>query len=197
MILPGCTAVAGVGFVIAALADPCARQPAIAAPGGVAVAGNIENSPISVINKTVNNQDPALLAALTKTFADQTAATAEARAKAEAKAAELAQKLGFTASAVAEFFKILGEQNVLQNKIPVRLMRSPLISRRLVTSWRPLSQMIRTRPNSHAPRKTRSTPGGWRKPTIFFTRPRKRSSRPSDKRESSGRERRRPKTVML
>jgi len=52
------------------------------------------------------------LAALTKTFADQIAATAEAKAKAEAKAAELAEKLGLTTKAVAEFFKILGEQNV-------------------------------------------------------------------------------------
>jgi hypothetical protein len=123
MILPGCTAVAALGFFMAAaVVDPCAGQPIVTAPGGVAVGGNIENSPVRVINKTVNSQDPAVLAALTKTFADQIAATAEAEAKAEAKAAELAQKLGFTASAVAEFFKILDEQNVPQKKIPVRLI---------------------------------------------------------------------------
>jgi hypothetical protein len=86
------------------------------------VGGNLENSPVNIINKTVNNQDPAVLAAMAKTFADQMAATTEARAKAEAKAAELAQKLGFTASAVAEFFKILGEQNVPEKKIPARLV---------------------------------------------------------------------------
>src|SRR3954451_16294628 len=70
----------------------------------------------------VNKQDPAVLAAMTKTFSDQMAATTEARAKAEAKAAELAQKLGFTSSAVAEFFKILGEQKVPEEKIPARLI---------------------------------------------------------------------------
>jgi hypothetical protein len=96
---------------------PCTGQQTVTASGGVAVGGNIENSPISIIN----NQDPAVLTAITKTFTDQIAATADAKAKAEAKAAKLAQKLGFTTSAVAEFFKTLGEQNVPQEKIPVRL----------------------------------------------------------------------------
>ena len=123
MIRPGCTAVAALGFFIAAaVIDPCAAQPIVMAPGDVAAGGSIENSQVSMINKTVNNQDPAVLAALTKTFTDQIAATAEAKAKAEANTAELAQKLGFTASTVAEFFKILGEQNVPQKKIPVRLI---------------------------------------------------------------------------
>ena len=57
---------------------------------------------------TINQQDPAVLAAMAKVFADQMSATAEARAKAEARAAELAVKLGFTTSAVSEFFRILG-----------------------------------------------------------------------------------------
>ena len=161
MIRPGCTAVAALGFFIAAaVIDPCAAQPIVMAPGDVAAGGSIENSQVSMINKTVNNQDPAVLAALTKTFTDQIAATAEAKAKAEANTAELAQKLGFTASTVAEFFKILGEQNVPQKKIPVRLIEIATHSRRLVTSWRPSSQMHRRRPNSRAPRKTCSTPGG-------------------------------------
>src|SRR6266851_3257775 len=86
---------------------------------GVAVGGSVSNS---TINNTVNKQDPAVLAAMTKIFADQMAVTTEARAKAEAKAAEVAQKLGFTSTAVAEFFKILGEQNVPEEKIPVRLI---------------------------------------------------------------------------
>jgi tetratricopeptide (TPR) repeat protein len=117
MILPRCTAVAALGFFIAAaVIDPCAAQPIVLAPGGVAAGGSIENNQISIINKTVNNQDPAVLAALTKTFTDQIAA------KAEAKAAELAQKLGFTTSAVAKFFKILGERNVAEKKIPARLI---------------------------------------------------------------------------
>ena len=84
----------------------------------MAVGGNVENSPITIIN----NQDPAVLAAITKTFTDQLAASVEARTRADTKAAELAQKLGFTASAVAEFFKILGEQNVPQEKIQARLV---------------------------------------------------------------------------
>jgi hypothetical protein len=56
------------------------------------------------------NGDPAVLAAMAKTFADQMTATAEAKAQADAKAAELAAKLGFTSAALGEFFKILGEQ---------------------------------------------------------------------------------------
>ena len=51
-----------------------------------------------------------------------TAATAEAKARAEIKAAELATKLGITFSAVAEFFKILGEQDVPEDKIQFRLI---------------------------------------------------------------------------
>jgi hypothetical protein len=77
------------------------------------------NSPIQ---NTINKQDPAVLAAMAKTFADQMAASTEARAKAEAKAAALAKELGFTSSAVAEFFKILGEQNVPEEKVPARLI---------------------------------------------------------------------------
>src|SRR6516165_9015420 len=42
----------------------------------------------STINNTINKQDPAVLAAMTKTFADQMAASSEAKAQAEGKAAE-------------------------------------------------------------------------------------------------------------
>jgi hypothetical protein len=76
----------------------------------------------STINNTINKQDPAVLAAMAKTFADQLAATTEAKAQADAKAAELATKLGFTSAAVVEFFKILGEQNVPEEKVPARLI---------------------------------------------------------------------------
>jgi tetratricopeptide (TPR) repeat protein len=86
---------------------------------GIAISGSVSNS---TINNTVNKQDPAVLAAMTKTFADQMATTTEARVRAEAKAADLAQKLGFTSSAVTEFFRILGEQNVPEEKIPARLI---------------------------------------------------------------------------
>ncbi len=111
-------------FLAAALAAAVSHVVKAASDGptaieGVAVGGSVSNS---TINNTVNKQDPAVLAAMTKIFADQMAVTTEARAKAEAKAAEVAQKLGFTSTAVAEFFKILGEQNVPEEKIPVRLI---------------------------------------------------------------------------
>jgi tetratricopeptide (TPR) repeat protein len=80
----------------------------------------------STINNTINKQDPAVLAAMTKTFADQMAASSEAKAQAEGKAAELATKLGFTSAAVVEFFKILGEQDVPEQKVPARLIEVAL-----------------------------------------------------------------------
>jgi tetratricopeptide (TPR) repeat protein len=86
---------------------------------GISIEGSVSNS---TINNTVNQQDPAVLAAMAKTFADQMTATTEAKAQAEAKAAELATKFGFTAAAVGEFFKILVEQNVPEEKIPARLI---------------------------------------------------------------------------
>jgi len=85
----------------------------------IVIGGSVSNS---AIYNTVNKQDPALLAAMAKTFADQMATTTEAQSQAEAKAAELATKLGFTSAAVVEFFKILGEQNVPEEKIPARLI---------------------------------------------------------------------------
>ena len=85
----------------------------------IAIGGSVSNS---TINNTINKQDPAVLAAMTKTFADQMTATTEAKAQAEAKAAELATKLGFTSAAVGEFFKTLGEQAVPEEKVPVRLI---------------------------------------------------------------------------
>ena len=89
------------------------------ATDSIVIGGSVTNS---TINNTINQQDPAVLATMAKTFADQMAATTEAKAKAEAKAAELAAKFGFTSSAVAEFFKILGEQNVPDEKVPTRLI---------------------------------------------------------------------------
>ena len=85
---------------------------------GIAIEGSVSNS---TINNTINKQDPAALAAMAKTFADQMAATTEAKAQADARAAELATKLGFTSAAVVEFFKILGEQDVPEEKVPARL----------------------------------------------------------------------------
>src|SRR5215472_15175596 len=72
---------------------------------------------------TINQQDPAVLAAMAKVFADQMSATAEARAQAEARAAGLAAKLGFTTSAVTEFLRILGQQDVREDTINERLVQ--------------------------------------------------------------------------
>src|SRR3974390_2205630 len=60
------------------------------------------NTSIGVNNGqvTINTVDPNVLAAMAKTFANEMAATTAARAQAEAKAAELATKLGFTSAAV-------------------------------------------------------------------------------------------------
>jgi hypothetical protein len=86
---------------------------------GIAIEGSVSHS---TINNTVNKQDPAALAAMAKTFADQMTATTEAKAQAEARAAELAIKFGFTSAAVGEFFKILGEEHVPEEKVPARLI---------------------------------------------------------------------------
>jgi tetratricopeptide (TPR) repeat protein len=83
---------------------------------------NIEGSVRdSTINNTVNHENPATLALLAKALSDKDASE-EHRRQAEAKAAELAAKLGFTSAAVVEFFKILGEQSVPEEKIPARLI---------------------------------------------------------------------------
>src|ERR1700731_1003453 len=85
----------------------------------IEIGGSVSNS---TINNTINKQDPAVLAAMAKTFADQMTATTEAKAQAEAKTPELATKLGFTSAAVVKFFKILGEQDVPEEKAPARLV---------------------------------------------------------------------------
>src|SRR5271166_1585006 len=70
---------------------------------------------------TINGVDPNVLATMAKTFANEIAATATARAQAEANSAELAAKLGFTSAAVGEFFRILGKDDVPLEKLPERL----------------------------------------------------------------------------
>src|SRR5271167_4389775 len=65
------------------------------------VTGN-SNTNIGVNNGqiTITGVDPNVLATMAKTFANEMAATATARAQAEANSAELATKLGFTSAAV-------------------------------------------------------------------------------------------------
>jgi hypothetical protein len=112
-------------FVVAAAVVGAPPWPVEAAGTSSAVTESIEiggSVSNSTINNTINKQDPAVLAAMAKTFSDQMAATTEAKAQAEAKAAELATKLGFTSAAVVEFFKIVGEQDVPEEKAPAKLV---------------------------------------------------------------------------
>ena len=90
----------------------------ITANQGIGIGGSVSNS---TINNTVNQENPATLAMLTKALSDKDVSE-EHRREAEAKTAELATKLGFIKAAVTEFFKILGETDVPEEKIPARLV---------------------------------------------------------------------------
>ena len=93
----------------------------ITASGGVASGRDMSNNNIN-ISKTVYQQDPNAIAEMAKIMADRIAASAEAKAQAEAKRDQFAEKWGFTREAVVEVFKILGEQNVPEEKAPARLI---------------------------------------------------------------------------
>jgi hypothetical protein len=64
---------------------------------------------------------PAELIRLTEVFSNQIGVSTEALAKAEARAADLATQLGFTAEAVIGFFRTIGEQEVPLEKVPAKL----------------------------------------------------------------------------
>ena len=85
---------------------------------GIAISGSVDHS---TINNTVNQENPDTLKLLAKILTEKDVAE-DRRREAEAKSAELGQKLGFTSSAVTEFFKILGERNVPEEKIPAQLI---------------------------------------------------------------------------
>ena len=101
-----------------------AQTPPIPQPAVVqSVTGNSNtNIGINSGQVTINGVDPAVLVAMTKTFTNEMAATTAAKAQAETRAAELAKELGFTSAAVAEFFRILGEEDVPAEKLSVRLV---------------------------------------------------------------------------
>src|ERR1700738_1575321 len=80
-------------------------QTRIEAPGGVA-AQSITNSPITFGLK------PDEQLRMVEVFSQQITVTSEARAKAEARAAELATQLGLHRGAVVRFFRIVGEQDL-------------------------------------------------------------------------------------
>jgi tetratricopeptide (TPR) repeat protein len=82
--------------------------------GGIAAGG-------SMIGNTIYQENPETLKLLAKTIADKNASE-DKRREAEVKVAELSAKLGFTSQAVTEFFKILGEQAVPDEKVPTRLI---------------------------------------------------------------------------
>jgi len=103
--------------VLLALAFTGARAqegPPVHAEEGSVAAGR------DIINTTINQENPETLKLLRETIADKNASE-EKRREAEVKVAELAAKLGFTSQAVTRFFEILGEQNVPEEKVPLRL----------------------------------------------------------------------------
>jgi hypothetical protein len=107
--------------VAVAMASPrswAADDPRVAAPEGVAIGGAVSNS--TIIN-TVNHENLTTLAMLTKALSDKDISEVKRR-EAEIKAAELTVKWGFTTDAVAEVFKIVGEQNVSDEKVPAKLI---------------------------------------------------------------------------
>jgi hypothetical protein len=119
------TAPLGVFFFFAAALvvglTPCLSRAAsegLSASQGIAIGGSVSNS---TINNTVNQENPATLRLLVKALADKDASE-DQRRQAEAKASELGTKLGFTSAAVSEFFKIVGEQDVPEEKVPARLI---------------------------------------------------------------------------
>src|SRR5271157_175070 len=103
---------------VAGAQTPPPPQPAVVQN----VTGN-SNTNVGVNNGqiTITGVDPNVLATMAQTFANEMAATATARAQAEANSAELAAKLGFTSAAVGEFFRILGKDDVPLEKLPERL----------------------------------------------------------------------------
>jgi hypothetical protein len=109
---------AALGAVVPLRPSPAAGD-GITATQGIGIGGSVANS---TINNTVNQENPATLAMLAKALSDKDISE-EHRREAEAKAAELATKLGFTKAAVTEFFKTLGETDVPEEKIPARLVQ--------------------------------------------------------------------------
>ena len=110
-----------VAALAASVPPPCAwaaQDPRVTAQDGVAIVGPVSNS---TITNTVNQENPATLAMLAKALSDKDASE-EKRREAETKAAELGTKWGFTSAAVAETFRILGEQNVPDERAPARLI---------------------------------------------------------------------------
>ena len=103
-------------------------QTRIEAPGGVA-AQSITNSPITLGLK------PDEQLRMVEAFSQQITVSGEARAKAEARAAELGTQLGFTREAVIGFFRIVGEQDVPLEQMPTKLGEIAARHRAMLDRW--------------------------------------------------------------
>ncbi len=114
--------------LLACASTPLAAETRIEAPGGVA-AQNITNSPISI------GLSPDEQIHLVEVFLQRNAVTDEARVKAEARASELGAQLGFTREAVIGFFRILGEQDVSPEQIPLKLGEIAARHRAMLDRW--------------------------------------------------------------
>ena len=122
-------AIVGFAMGLAAAAAQPDRQTVTGAPGGV-TAGTITGGTFNQFGLP-----PAEQLQLTEIFSQQIAVGADARAKAEARAAELAAQLGFTREAVIGFFRIVGERDVPAEQIPVKLGEVAARHRALMERW--------------------------------------------------------------
>src|SRR5262249_11513037 len=114
--------------LVAFMPPGAVAQTRIEAPGGVA-AQSITNSPITI------GLSPDEQRRLVEIFSQQIAVSSEARAKAEARASELATQVGFTQGAVISFFRILGEQDVPPEQIGTKLGEIAAKYRGLMDRW--------------------------------------------------------------
>ena len=89
--------------------------------GGVLFQGSPPSDAGQIAGTIINNENPEILKLLVQ-VATEKGAFEERRRVAEAKAEEFATKLGFTSAAVIEFFRILGEQHVPEEKLKDRLV---------------------------------------------------------------------------
>src|SRR5690348_11028704 len=105
----------GLSFVALTSAATFGAEPTVTAPGGVAVGRDIVNSPITFGLK------PEEQLRMIEIFSQQITVSSEARVKAEARVAELSKELGFTREAVIGFFRIVGEQDVPPEQVPIKL----------------------------------------------------------------------------
>ena len=89
-----------------------------------------------ITDSTINiGLPPAEQLHLVEMFSQQIAVSSEARAKAEARASELATQLGFTQGAVISFFRIVGEQDVPPEQIGIKLGEIAAKHQALMERW--------------------------------------------------------------